>query len=133
MAVKYPHMKQFEGELWERFLKRIPWKASAISYDVHLGEGATLPLETPDWVKRMALALSAKRVDVVVETANETIIVEIKERASLSAVGQLLGYLALYVKQFRPRKRMRLVCVCRTVAPDMDVIFAEYGIEVYIV
>ena len=133
MPAKYPHMKKEEVRIWEKFLPRLPWRASSISYDVRLGEGATLPPENPDWVKRMAFALSTKRVDVIVETSGEVIIVEIKERCALSAVGQLLGYLALYVKQFRPSKRIRLAVVCERVAPDMGVILAEYGIETYIV
>jgi len=133
MPAKYPHMKPGEVELWDKFLERMPWTARRIAYDVRLGEGATLPEETPDWVKRMAWAVSTKRVDAIVETPDALYIVEVKERASLSAIGQLLGYLVLYVKQFRPASMMRLALVCRHLAPDMGPILAEYGIETYIV
>lgn len=133
MAAKYPHMKQHEGEIWERFLKRIPWTPVTIKYDVRLGEGVPVAPETPEWVARMAWALSTKRVDVMVETRNEWIIVEVKQRAGLSAVGQLLGYLSLFVRQFRPAKSIRMVLVCERVAPDMGPILSEYGIETYLV
>jgi len=133
MAAKYPHMKASEVVLWDRFLEHVPWAIQSIRYDVRLGEGARLPEGSPEWVKRMAWSLSTKRIDAVVETSHEIIIVELKDRAGLSAVGQLLGYLALYIKQYRPKKPIRLALVCARVAPDMDAILPEYGIETYLV
>lgn len=130
---KYPHMKPKETMIWDRFLARLPWEAVDIRYDLRVGEGARPAAGSPDWVNRMVYALSTKRIDAVVETRDEIIIVEVKERAALSATGQLLGYLALFVRQERPQKPVRLVCVAERVAPDMEIIFGEYGIETYLV
>ena len=130
---RYPHMKEYEGLVWERFLARMPWEVVRMAYDVRLGEGARVAEGVPDWVRRMAWALSTKRVDVLVETPREFIIVEVKARAALSAVGQLLGYLVLFQQQYRPEKRVRLAIVCEHVAPDMGPIVNEYGIEIHVV
>jgi len=130
---KYAHMQSDEADVWERFLLRMPWRATRIVYDVRLGEGARVDAGVPEWVKRMAWALSTKRVDVLVETATEFIIVEVKGRGALSAVGQLLGYLVLFNQQYSPQKRVRLALVCGNIAPDMGPILTEYGIETYVV
>lgn len=130
---KYPHMKPQEVVLWDRFLGHMPWDAERIRYDVRVGEGEAPPSDAPAWARKMVWALSTKRIDALVHTPQEIVIVEVKQRASLSAVGQLLGYLALYTRQERPRKPIRLVCVAERVAPDMGIIFQEYGIEVYLV
>ena len=129
----YPHMKAGEAEIWDRFRASLPWKAERIEYDVRLGEGAKLPEDVPAWVRAMAWSLSTKRVDAVVESADAIYLCEVKDRASLSAVGQLIGYATLYRMQFAPVKPLRMVCVCREVAPDMAPIFETQGIQVFVV
>lgn len=133
LLAKYPHMKSDEAAVWDRFLAKIPFKVVNVLYDVRLGEGTVVAEGVPEWVKSMAWALSTKRVDAIVETPLEFILVEVKDRGALSAVGQLLGYLVLFNKQYRPQKRVRLALVCAAIAPDMAPILKEYGIETYLV
>ena len=133
MVAKYPHMKADEQAIWERFLVQLPWRAERIAYDVRLGDGVELPPETQEWVRKMAWSLSTKRVDAMVETRSEFVIIEVKGRAGLGAVGQLLGYLHLFVKQYRPQKRVKLALVCTELAPDLATVLVEYGIETYLV
>jgi len=130
---KYPHMKVDEAAVWERFLSKSPFKIVTVLYDVRLGEGTVVAEGVPAWVKSMAWSLSTKRVDAIIETAMEFILIEVKSRGALSAVGQLLGYLVLFNRQYRPQKRVRLALVCAVIAPDMEPVLQEYGIETYIV
>jgi len=81
----------------------------------------------------MAYSLSTKRVDAVVETRHEVYICEVKQRAGMSALGQLLGYEALYVSQFKPRRSVVLVLICEVVEPDMESVYTQYGIQTYLV
>lgn len=130
---KYPHMKPGEAAIWDRFQKKLPWRATSIRYDLRLGQGSPVDSSTEAWVARMVYALSTKRLDVLVETRRNVILVEIKERAAMSAVGQLLGYLVLFRNQYPTKKVVRLAVVCARIAPDMSQVFREYGIEVFIV
>ena len=133
MPKAYAHMKVDEAAIWERFLVQLPWRTVAIEYDLRLGDGVSMPLDAPEWVRKMAWSLSTKRVDVMIETRNEFVIVEVKGRAGLSAVGQLLGYLSLFTRQYKPQKRVKLVLVCEEIAPDVAPVLREYGIETYLV
>lgn len=129
----YPHMKKHEAEIWDRFMSAMPWRPVTILYDVRLGKGAPLNAEDPDWVRRMVWSLSTKRVDAIVETRRDIYICEIKARAGLSALGQLLGYESLYMEQFRPRKRVHLVLICTAVEEDMATPLGQYGIQTFVV
>lgn len=129
----FPHMKANESAIWSRFLDRCPWPKPRIVYDLRLGEGVPVGADVPDWVRRMTWALSTKRVDALVETPTFFALVEVKERGGLSAVGQLLGYGFLFARQYRPVKKLRLVLVCERLAPDVDPVLKELGIETYVV
>lgn len=104
---KYPHMQPADVRLWERFIrlnlplalddKTPPW---TVQYDVHVGSIPTLPPNLPEYIKNDAEALYPFKIDVVVHWPTKTLIVEIKPRASLEAIGQVLGYTHLYRDQF---------------------------------
>lgn len=130
MGAKYPHMLAREERIWDAYLEQYGTPPGRIEYDVHLGQGAAVEEEWPEWMKKMVKALSCKRADVIAETAMEVRIFEVKPRAGLSAVGQLLGYEALWFKQRGSWKPVTLVCVCEDVAPDMEDVFDYYKIEV---
>ncbi|GAI83619.1 unnamed protein product, partial [marine sediment metagenome] len=74
-----------------------------------------------------------KRVDVVGETASTIVIFEVKPRAGMGAMGQLLNYRALYLREVRPAKPLRMMVVCERVEPDVTRTYAQYGIEIALV
>lgn len=130
MAARYPHMREHEAELWQRYVEQYGMPPGEVTYDVHLGDGAPVREEWEDWVKVMVKALSTKRVDVVAETPWQVTIFEVKKRAGLSAVGQLLGYEALWFKHRGGWKPVNLVCICEQIEPDMRDVFDYYKIQV---
>lgn len=130
MPAKYAHMKQDEAVLWDRYIAQYGLPEGQVDYDVRLGDGAVADPEWPEWMKVMVKALSTKRVDVVSETRFGMTVWEIKRRAGLSAVGQLLGYEALLYKERGGWKPIDLVCVCESIEPDMASVFAYYKVRV---
>ena len=81
----------------------------------------------------MVTALTQKRIDVVGWNGNRPTIIEVKVRAGLSALGQVLGYVALFKSElpFFPNPRMMIVCE-NTTADDLKV-FQSQSIPVEIV
>lgn len=130
MPTKYPHLGKYEIQIWERYLEQEGTPPGRITYDLHLGEGAPIDGEWPAWMVAMVKALSTKRVDVVAETRFEIVIFEIKRRAGLSCLGQLLGYEALMYKQKGGWKPIKLVAVCEETEPDMHDAFEYYKVRV---
>lgn len=78
----------------------------------------------------MVRTLSTHRVDVVIERADEVVIVEVKGIAGMGAVGQLLGYEALWLRERGLDRAVRLLLVCERMEADMSSVFEDYGIEV---
>ena len=150
---KYPHMGPKEAQIWDRFLATTNLKFIKIEYDVRVGPG-NLPAYlkeryehekralkegkiSPDEFRltqnivKMAIQLTQLRIDVVAETSDSIWIFEVKGRAGRSALGQLLSYHYWYVRQYRPRKRIRLGIVCIDFDRNLLPLFEMYNIYVF--
>lgn len=132
MPAKYPHMTPAEVRRWDAYIAQYGLPEGTISYNVHLGEGAPIALDWPMWMAVMVKALSTHRVDVVVERPDEVLVIEVKGIAGMGAVGQLLGYEALWLRERGTDRPVRLVLVCERVEADMMKVFAYYEIEVIV-
>lgn len=132
MPTKYPHMLPRETEVWDKFLDLYGMPEGKVDYDVHLGEGVEVDPSWPSWMARVVQQLSTHRADVVVERSDEVVIIEIKSIAGMGAVGQLLGYEALWLKQFGVDRPVRLLCVCERTEADIEAVFSFYEIEVIV-
>lgn len=130
MGAKYPHMLPAEVRRWDAFLERFGLPEGRVSYDVHLGDGAEVDSGWPVWMASMVKILSTHRVDVVIERPDEVVIVEVKGIAGMGAVGQLVGYEALWVKEHGVDRPVRLLLVCERAEADMKAVFDWYEIEV---
>lgn len=130
MGAKYPHMLPAEVRRWDAFLDRFGMPVGKVSYDVHLGDGAPIDPTWPTWMAAMVKTLSTHRVDVVIERPDEVVIIEVKGTAGMGAVGQLVGYEALWVKERGLDRPVKLLLVCENCESDMRAVFDWYEIEV---
>jgi len=130
---RYPHMSPGEEKLWDKYLAWTPYTFSNLTYDLHLGDSAPLDPTWEPWLVNLVLATSRKRVDVIGETESEIIIYEVKERAGMSALGQLLCYEALYREEYKPTKPIRKAVITDRLPPNMDILFPQFNVEVIIV
>ena len=151
----YPHMGPQEVELWTRFLSQTDMRFIRIDYDVRVGPGY-VPREYSEKYKTIqellkkglikpeqaevlkavledATALTKLRIDAVGETEKEIWIFEVKPRAGRSALGQLEAYYYWYVREYKPKKPVKLAVVCYEVDPNMKPIFEERGIKIFTV
>lgn len=132
MAVKYRHMLPNEELIWDVYIEKFGLPEGRVEYDVHLGEGAAIDEGWPEWHRRMVKSLSTHRADVVVERVGEVVIVEIKRVAGMGALGQLVGYEALWVREHGVDRPVRLVCVCEVAEADIEAAFGFYEIELIV-
>lgn len=129
----FPHLMPLEVPIWMRFLASTDIEFISFKYDVHLGAGAPVDPSWPDWLVRQVAAVSRKRVDVIGETVDAIWIIEIKPRAGMGALGQLLAYAQLFEREYRPRKPVVKLALCERVEPDVPAVFARFGIRVIVV
>lgn len=129
----FKHMLPAEVQLWERFLRLHGGKWTRYEYDLHVGEGIPLKPEWPGNIKAMAYEVTAKRIDAVGFMPGEITIFEVKPDAGLAAIGQLVSYRELYLRQFTPPERIRLAVVTDNILPDEVYVYEKQGIEIYLV
>ena len=133
MPQEFTHLLPLERPIWARYLASTTEEFLSLTYDLHLGEGAPVDPVWSEGTKAIVAAVSRKRVDVVGETLDSVIIFEVKPRAGMGAMGQLLTYRELYLREHRPTKPLRMVVVCERVEPDVPGIYGQYGIEIALV
>ncbi len=133
MVQEFTHLLPLERPIWARYLAATTEEFLSLVYDLHLGEGAPIDPALSEGTKAIIAAVSRKRVDVVGETADSIIVFEVKPRAGMGAMGQLLTYRELYLREIRPTKPIRMVVVCERVEPDVPRVYGQYGIEIALV
>lgn len=128
----YPHMIGEDKLVWERFVKANPDFFQEVDYDVHVGEGMTMP---DNWTERdlgWAKQLTQKRIDVI-GFKNETItLVEVKRRVDLATLGQVLGYKFLYERRENLVNKTESIVIAALADVDDRDILGHYGIIIFI-
>lgn len=133
MPQPYPHLLPEEVRIWDKFLAQYAPLFVALDYDVHLGPGAPVPDDAPQWLGRQIKAVSRDRVDVVATTPSEIWIVEIKTRGGKGAVGQLVQYEREYRQEYAVTKPLVKVLVCERLAPGVQETCEALGIRIFLV
>ena len=130
---KYPHMFPLDIAIWERFLVAYGSDYLNFSYDVKVGSGSPVPAGTPENYARMQEVLSKYRIDAVGFRSNEIDIIEVKPDAGTIAIGQVVAYTTLYLRDIKPSLPVRGVIVTDRELPDMRQLTKDQNFGYYII
>lgn len=119
---KYPHMFPRDILVWERFLEMHAVDFLGFDYDVKVGRGIDPGEHIDENIRRNAKLLTQKRIDCVGYKLGEIWIFEVKEHATISAPGQVWGYLQLYKQTYHSTRRVVAALVAQTYAPDIETV-----------
>jgi len=144
-----------EKAIWDRFLLTTKMKFAWIRYDVKVGTGCPPPWASEELIRealrlieedreppkgaielaivKSALSLTMLRIDAVARAEDGYWIFEVKPRAGRSALGQLVSYGWWYHRMHPEHHPLYLACVCAEVDRNLEPIFAERGIRVFVV
>lgn len=114
--------------VWDRFLDEYAGRIQKIYYDVRVGEGGTNLEDYDEKMARMYRAVSAKRLDALVEFEDEVWLVEVASGPGLRALGQLATYIVLYNQDPKIPKKTIPVLVCDALDPDLRTSLDIYNI-----
>ena len=126
---KYPHMLTPDYPVWERFLDAYASRILKLYYDVRVGVGGTVPGDVDEAMARMYRAVTAKRLDALVEFQDEVWLVEVSSGPGLRAVGQLASYLALYAQDPKIPKPTEPYLICDRLDPDLKTTLRLYSMR----
>lgn len=128
----YPHMLLEDRRIWTEFLKSEVVEIKEVWYDVHVGKAVVLPLGASDMQQRISDGITRKRIDVVCHVGEVFWVVEIKPRAGMTALGQVLTYVRLFTIEFGMTELAQAVIICEEVDEDLLYEFKEFDVLVFV-
>jgi len=129
----FPHLMPHEIPIWEAWLDIHEHDYDTYEYDVRVGESITPPPDVDANIATMAVDLAKKRIDVVAWLNNKPTIIEIKDYAGLTAIGQLVSYPLLFIKEFPESLPPDIKLIASRLLPDVAYILTTYEIPFEII
>ena len=127
----YPHMMVEDTYAWTKFLESRTVEIKRVWYDVRVGLSVLRMLGTNTVESRIAAGLTRKRIDVVAAVGLDFWIIEVKPRANMYALGQVLVYTRLFAQEYISTGQIIPVIVCGEVDEDLEDEFEDFGILVF--
>ena len=115
----YPHMMPEDVAVWNRYIDANPDAYKTCLYDFVVGT-------VPDFVKADPAAdqasmerLYKKKIDAIGLNDGVLDIIELKPICNMSTIGQVKGYLHLYVRDEKPATKPQAVVICGAASADV--------------
>jgi hypothetical protein len=126
-------MSTEDHTIWQRFRRTdtTPWRT--FYFDVGVGDGKPPGDNVTDDERRYWLKETQKRIDVLGMTAEKQVIIELRNNAQPNAVGRLLVYRTLYLRDPLSRLPLELWLVTNTPDPELREIAEPLGIRYLVV
>lgn len=131
--LKFPGMLPREIIVLKAWLALHETEYDSFDYNVRIGAGDDPGPDFTDDIRAMAIQNTQKRIDAVAFKGQEITIIEVKDRATASAIGQLVTYRALWLADHAGEAPPKMLLVCNRLGADMPVVLAHSGVEFAIV
>lgn len=128
---KYPHLAGDDVPVWENFIQKHGSKFERFRYDVHVGAGLPHGDNEDPTMQDMWKHLTQKRIDVLGFVGDKIYVIEVKGRAGLGVIGQVLGYKHLLESSGKFREHMIPVVVAGKIEPDIESVLDNQFIKFY--
>jgi len=132
LNLKYPHLLPVDIPCWEAFLRVKGHEFTRFEYDIRVGDGADVPLDYPEPMRKMVNDLSKKRIDAVGFTASAIYTIEITRHAGLKAIGQLISYPILYRHSYPTIIPIIPLLVAEDLITDIKLIIIAMDIPIWL-
>lgn len=124
---RYPHLMPCDRAIWDRFLEAHGEDFLGVQYDILLGEGATPLTDMDEKDRRLLYCATVKRADCLLIMADKIILVEVKPRLGMAAVGQCLAYWIMWHRQYPYSPTVEVAWVGEQSEPDMQYVCDRMG------
>ena len=128
----YPaHMATEDYAIWQKIKDKLLKDAQMMYFDVGLGGAKNIPSEYEPSFIYMWERLNQKRIDVLTDNGTRWNIIELRPRATSTAIGRLLQYRELW--KLEPIDNRAIFLTLGTDIPDPDVISLAASLKIEIV
>ena len=130
---KYPGMFPPEVPIIREWFRRHQSQYDSVQFNVRVGTGFDPGPSVPQYQRDMAIANTQLRIDAVVWSGDQATLLEVKQHAGASALGQLLTYSHLWREANPGSPAPRLLVVTADPQPDIPRVLAAAGVALEIV
>ena len=130
VKAKYAHMMAEDYAAWTAYLQSDYEDFDEVWYDVHVGVPMAVPPDSPNYMQAVVDGVSRKRIDVVGRWGNALYIIEVKPHANMTALGQALTYVHLFIEEFTIDGPVRAMIVATTCDADILDIAMRMNIKI---
>jgi len=130
---RYPHMAPADTAIWTRYIRANQTAFDQVAYDVAVGEGAEFDTVVNPETGGDIRKLYQRKIDVLATKDGITYVIEVKPRASTSAIGQVKGYIRLVERDIPELKNLRALIVTDSMMPEMEFLAKAEGVEIRVV
>lgn len=130
---KYPHMKPNDVAIWERFIEKYPTAYDTVQYDVAIGDIPAFMEQTSSPEGQAMRELYRLKIDVLGYRGDSIDLIEVKHEAGAASIGQLLGYVTLYKRDFEPVQFIQPVLLTNVLKPNMEFLTKQQGVLLIVV
>lgn len=131
--MNYPGLLPREVLLLREWLKLHEQEYDRFDYNVRIGAGVDPGPGWPQEIRSMAIQNTQLRVDAVGWSGLQPTIIEVKDRAGASAVGQLVTYEAVWEKDQLSALPPKLLLITNRVQQNILPLIAKSGINLQVV
>jgi hypothetical protein len=118
--LSFPAMLPAEIAVWRAWLQKHQVEYTHFEYNRRVGPGFDPGPGVDEAIRLMSILNTKKRIDAVAWRGDMPLIVEVKDRAGLSAVGQLMGYVVHWKKENPHRIQPNALLVANRLAPGVE-------------
>lgn len=105
----------------------------SFDFNRRIGDGYDPGPGYEDHLRRMAVANTMLRLDAVGYKGKQPTIIEVKDRAGASAVGQLLTYEAVWLHDYPDTPAPKLILVTNRLQPNIIHVLDKSGVDLNVV
>jgi hypothetical protein len=130
VQIQFPGMPKPESDVCREWITRHGAEYDQIDFNVSLGTGVQLQGDFSQETIDLANQMTKKRADMITWQYGQPAIWEVKIRASLGAVGQLIGYRELFDTTYPGAPEPTLTILARRVDDDTRYVASQQGIDI---
>ena len=130
---KYPHLKPEDILTWEKFIDLVPAAYDSVDYDFALGQVPEATTKAQELEIPGAEKVFRYKADVIGYAPERIDIIELKDKANPTAIGQTLSEKMLYDRDEKPTVPTRAVIIAREATPELHEIADKYGVRLILV
>lgn len=129
---RYPHLLDQDAPVLTAFLLQHGHDYRQVDFDVRIGTGRDPGPDYDEYIRKMALDLSRRRIDALGTGPRGTDIIEVTSDAGMTALGQLIAYRTLWIREHPDLDRPRIVLAARSLQTDVLQAYKEMGVVMHL-